>query len=83
MQHLIKRTGVTVVAYDPKAMDNARKLLGDSITYASDKESAAQGAHVLAILTEWQEFAEADMNAIKKLMVEPSHIIDCRFLAKS
>ena len=83
VQHLIKRAGITVTAYDPKAMDNARKLLGDSITYAPDKESAAQGAHVLAILTEWPEFAEADMSAIKKLMLEPSHIIDCRFLAKS
>ena len=83
VQHLIKRAGVTVTAYDPKAMENARKLLGDSITYAPDKESAAQGAHVLAILTEWPEFAEADMSAIKKLMVEPAHVIDCRFLAKS
>ncbi len=83
VQHLIKRAGVTVTAYDPKAMDNARKLLGDSITYAPDKESAAQGAHVLAILTEWPEFAEADMSAIKKLMLEPSRVIDCRFLAKS
>ena len=83
VQHLIKRRGVTVTAYDPKAMDNARKLLGNSVTYAPDKESAAQGADVLAILTEWPEFAEADMKQVQKLMASPARVIDCRFLAKS
>ncbi len=81
VQHLVQHPDVTVVAYDPKARDNARKILGDThITYVSSKEDAVRGAHVLAILTEWTEFAKADMEQVKVLMTSPSRVIDCRFL---
>ncbi len=81
VQHLVQNPGVTVVAYDPKAMGNARKILGDThITYAPDKDTAVKGAHVLAILTEWTEFAKADMAQVKSTMAASAKIIDCRFL---
>ncbi len=81
VQHLVKNPGVTVVAYDPQAMNNARKILGDkNITYAPDKDTAVKGAHVLAILTEWTEFAKADRKQVTPLMIAPRKVIDCRFL---
>ncbi len=80
VQHLTKRSDATVVVYDPKAMDAARAILGDSVTYVPDKRSAVCGAHVLVILTEWSEFAKADMQKGQDLMATPARIIDCRFL---
>ncbi len=80
VQHLTERSDATVVVYDPKAMGTARATLGDSVTYAPDKRSAVRGAHVLVILTEWSEFAKADMKKGQSLMAAPARIIDCRFL---
>ncbi|MDR1696870.1 MAG: UDP-glucose/GDP-mannose dehydrogenase family protein [Rickettsiales bacterium] len=57
--------GARVVAYDPKAMETAREILGDSISYAPDAISAANGADVLAVLTEWPEFSDVPLDALK------------------
>lgn len=61
--------GATVKAYDPKAMDNSRKLL--DIEYCEGAYAVAEGADALLILTEWQEFADADLTRIKELMRRP------------
>lgn len=66
-----------ITAYDPKAMDNARKLVDDKISYASDPYAAAENADVLAILTEWDEFKDLDLAKLKKVMRTPK-IIDLR-----
>ncbi len=68
-----------IMAYDPKAMDNARKILGDKIAYARDEYEAANGADVLVILTEWQEFKNLDLAKIRVLMNTPK-VIDLRNL---
>lgn len=47
---LERKTQISV--YDPKAMENARNLLGNKINYADDMYSVADGADVLAVLTE-------------------------------
>src|SRR5690606_28383402 len=52
-----------VVVSDPKALDNARldlKDLGDQITYEVDPYKAVEGAHAVAILTEWKQYKELD-----------------------
>ena len=51
--------GAEVSVYDPKAMDNARKLR-PQLEYATDAVAAAQGADVLLLLTEWREFRDID-----------------------
>lgn len=66
-----------ITAYDPKAMGTACQLLGDKIAYADDMYSAAKDADVLVILTEWKEFAAADLNALAQLM-HHKKIIDLR-----
>lgn len=66
-----------ITAYDPKAMGTACQLLGDKIAYADDMYSAAKDADVLVILTEWKEFAGADLSALAQLM-HHKKIIDLR-----
>ena len=68
-----------IVAYDPKAMDTARHLIGDKIQYAEDMYSVLKDADVLAILTEWQEFRELDLAKAAELM-RGREIVDCRNL---
>ena len=74
--------GARLRVYDPKAMDNARKILGDAVEYASSEIDAAQGADVVAILTEWESFADVDLTALKAVMRQP-RIVDLRNMLKS
>ncbi len=57
-----------ITAYDPKAMGTACQLLGDKIAYADDMYAAVKDADVLVILTEWKQFAAADLNGVAQLM---------------
>lgn len=66
-----------ITAYDPKAMGTACRLLGDRIAYADDMYSAAKDADVLAVLTEWEEFSEADLEVLSQLM-RGKKILDLR-----
>jgi UDPglucose 6-dehydrogenase len=75
---LLIAEGAKLRAYDPVAIDNARSLLPDSVVFAGDIYSATAGVHAAILLTEWQEFIEADWYAIKKGMLEPCVIIDGR-----
>lgn len=45
-------------AYDPKALDNARKIFENGIIYAEKAEEALNGADICVIITEWPEFAD-------------------------
>jgi UDPglucose 6-dehydrogenase len=62
--------GATVRAFDPKAMDDARKEY-PSLTYCGSAAEAAEGAEALLVLTEWPEFREVDLKALSKKMVRP------------
>ncbi|WP_404385103.1 UDP-glucose dehydrogenase family protein [Caenispirillum salinarum] len=62
--------GATVRAFDPESMDEAKKLL-DGITYCDSAYDAMEGADLLAILTEWNEFRSLDLARVKDLMTEP------------
>ena len=68
--------GAQVTVYDPKAMDNARKLY-PTLTYAESALDAAHGAHVVLHLTEWQEFRDLDPADVAAV-VAGTHIIDGR-----
>ena len=70
-------SGAAICAYDPKAMENAQNILGDKINYAPDMYKAAEGADVLAILTEWEDFKAADLLRLKQVMRTPQ-IVDLR-----
>lgn len=76
------RSGANICVYDPKAMDNARKILGDEVKYAQNAFEAAQDADVLAVLTEWNDFAEVNLTELKAIMRSPK-IVDLRNMLKS
>jgi UDPglucose 6-dehydrogenase len=67
---LVER-GARVRAYDPVAMEQAKKVLTTEIEYASDEYEAASGADALVFMTEWNEFRALDMQKIKGLMRTP------------
>jgi len=62
--------GARVRLYDPVAMPNALKILGDhpSITWCKNEAEVAQGAHALALVTEWKQFRLLDYAALLKNM---------------
>jgi UDPglucose 6-dehydrogenase len=67
------RAGARVRAYDPVALDEARRLYGErpDLTLCKSVEEAVKGADALAIVTEWREFRSPDFDAIKELLRVP------------
>jgi UDPglucose 6-dehydrogenase len=63
IEELLKE-GVSVTAYDPEAMGNVKKLMGDKITYAKDEYEALQDADALLIATEWSLFRTPDFDKV-------------------
>ena len=60
--------GATVRAYDPAAMDEAKKQIDDTIFYSEDPYDALKGADALALMTEWPEFHLCDFSRMTELM---------------
>lgn len=65
------KAGCTVRAYDPVAMDECRRRMGDAIYYAKDLYDATLDADALLLLTEWKEFRLPSWAVIKKSMRHP------------
>ena len=53
---LLTKAGATVRVYDPVAMDECRRRIGDKVIYSHDMYDAADGADALMLVTEWKEF---------------------------
>ncbi|ASQ29963.1 UDP-glucose 6-dehydrogenase [Campylobacter avium LMG 24591] len=70
---------LNITAYDPKAMDIAKEILKDKISYAKNMYECVENADILVILTEWKEFKELDLKQAKKLM-KGKNILDFRNL---
>ncbi|WP_300704096.1 UDP-glucose/GDP-mannose dehydrogenase family protein [uncultured Campylobacter sp.] len=70
---------LNITAYDPKAMDIAKEILQDKISYAKNMYECIENADILVILTEWKEFKELDLKQAKKLM-KGKNILDFRNL---
>lgn len=67
----ILEAGGKVKAYDPVAMEEAERILGDSITYAKDIYDATLEADAILMVTEWNEFRLPTWEVIKKTMNKP------------
>ena len=80
VEQLLKNNAKLKV-YDPKAMDNAKKFLGNDVEYATSQLEAVEEADVLAILTEWESFADFDLLKLKSLM-KTAKIVDLRNMLK-
>jgi len=62
--------GATVQAFDPEGMDEAAKLL-DGVQFRDGPYEAVEGADVVVILTEWDQFRALDLDRVKLLMRQP------------
>jgi len=60
--------GASVSAYDPEAMANVKKEIGEKIEFAANQYEALENADALIIATEWSEFRTPDFNKIKSLL---------------
>ena len=72
IQELLDR-GATLCAYDPVAMDEARRIFRDAprLSYATGPLAALDGADGLVIVTEWKEFRSPDFTALKQRLKQP------------
>jgi UDPglucose 6-dehydrogenase len=66
------KEGASVRAYDPKAMNAAREVLGDRVTFTTRNYDAVEGADALVVATEWNEFREPDFPRIRERMRRPA-----------
>ena len=72
----LQEEGVNVKAYDPQAMENARKII-QGVKYCESLYEVAEASDALIILTEWDDFKQMDLIRIKGLLRQPV-IIDGR-----
>ena len=73
------REGCKITAYDPAAMERAQEVIKSNIRFANSAYDAASGADALLILTEWEEFANLDLDRLKRELKYPI-LIDGRNL---
>jgi UDPglucose 6-dehydrogenase len=76
---LAERAQVCVT--DPRALDGARRELGDTVpglSFESDPYAAARGAHAIALLTDWAEYLALDYERIYAGMERPAFLFDGR-----
>ncbi|CAD5369152.1 UDP-glucose 6-dehydrogenase [Rubrivivax sp. A210] len=67
------KLGATVSAYDPVAMPESRRVLGEraGLVFAASQAEALAGADALVVVTEWKEFRNPDFDAIKAALKQP------------
>jgi UDPglucose 6-dehydrogenase len=63
--------GVRLQVHDPEAMNNVREIYGEKLIYAAQEMDALEGAHALAINTEWGEFRNPDFHEMRQRMASP------------
>jgi len=72
----LKRKGAKLRAFDPVAMENARKMV-TGVTFAEDVWACVEGADAVVLATEWNEFRRLDMPRLKRNLKKPI-VIDCK-----
>jgi len=68
---LLHEAGARIRAYDPAAMDNARPLLPAGVTFSASPYEAAEGAHAVVLVTEWNEFRYLNLERLRGLLERP------------
>ncbi len=82
------KAGATVRVFDPVAMVEAKRYLGDTVVYCNDKIEAVTGANAVVLMTEWRQFRLQNWKEIRELMqgdvvVDGRNIFDCNELKES
>jgi len=65
---VLLEAGAKITVYDPEAMDNVKRILGDSVTFCHTPYAALDDADALMIFTEWPQFRTPDFEKMDKLM---------------
>jgi UDPglucose 6-dehydrogenase len=78
--------GASVMAFDPEAMANVKKAIGDKISYAESQYAALDGADALIIATEWSEFRTPDFDMINsrlknKVIFDGRNLFDVKYIS--
>lgn len=68
MIDLLLNAGCKLKVYDPIAMNECKRRIGDTVTYCKDMYDAVNGTDALLLLTEWKEFRLPEWNRIKSMM---------------
>jgi UDPglucose 6-dehydrogenase len=71
LSRALTKFGAEIVAYDPVASNNARKIIGESIKYANSVDEAVTNADALFLVTEWKEFKQLDLADMLAKMKHP------------
>jgi UDPglucose 6-dehydrogenase len=79
--------GATVTAFDPEAMPNVKRAIGDKIYYAANQYEALENADALIIATEWSEFRTPDFEMIgerlrSKIIFDGRNLFDVAFITE-
>jgi UDPglucose 6-dehydrogenase len=69
----LQREGAKIKAYDPQAMEAAKKIF-KNIEYGRDAYEVAKGSDALIIITEWNQFRNLDLKRLKNIMKTPVFI---------
>jgi len=81
------KAGASIVAYDPVAMHEAKRILGDTISYCTDMYDTLNRADALLVVTEWPEFRVPDFDEVnkrlnKKVLFDGRNIFDAADMKK-
>ena len=81
------KAGASIVAYDPVAMHEAQRILGDTISYCTDMYDTLNKADALLVVTEWPEFRVPDFDEVnkrlnKKVLFDGRNIFDAADMKK-
>lgn len=66
--NLLLEAGAKVKVYDPVAIDECKRIVGEKVVYSKDKYDATVDADALMLITEWKEFRVPSWNVLKKSM---------------
>ena len=71
MIRLLSEAGCKIRVYDPIAMEECKRRVGDAVTYCRDMYDAVEGSEALLLLTEWKQFRLPDWQKVKDRMKRP------------
>jgi UDPglucose 6-dehydrogenase len=86
LAHLLYNEGAQVKAYDPAAMENARRVL-PNVELCADPYLVAEGSDALIVITEWNEFKQLDKRRLRAVVRQPylidgRNVYDCHEMAQ-
>jgi UDPglucose 6-dehydrogenase len=76
------RKHAKVSAYDPKAIENAKRIFGNMVKFCNSKEDCVKDADMVIVMTEWDEFKNMDLGNINAPIIDGRRIIDPELAAK-